>query len=94
MGQPIGKRQLEILELILKRKEPLETIEIVKFIYKKQPTKTIQNIIWRSLNGLEQRGLIRDIRKSLRGYTRYELTKQGKKEIEALKNSVNIIQLK
>ena len=91
MGQPLGKRQIEIARFLLKAKQPLDVNELVRLVYKKQPTKTLQNIIWSSLRGMQHgHRMIQEAGQSNRGFGRWELTKQGRKDIEALKNTENV----
>jgi DNA-binding HxlR family transcriptional regulator len=89
MGKALGQRQLEIAELLRKR-SPLTADELSRVIYKGNLTKTLQNVMWRSLNGLERRRMIQAVGKSISGGGRWELTKQGRKDIEALKDTKNV----
>ena len=90
MGQALGPRQLEIAQFLLKRKQPLDVNDLVRLIYKREPTITLQNIVWSSLRGMEKRRTIQPAGKSQRGSMRWELTKMSRKEIEALKNTENV----
>ena len=90
MGQPLGQRQIEYSELLLKRKRPLDADELARLIYKKQPTKTLQNIMWSALRGMERRRMIQPAGMSHKGFGRWELTKQGRKDIEVLKSTENV----
>lgn len=93
MGQPLGKRQIEIAELILKQRLPLDAVSLAKLIYKKQPTKTILNIVWGALSGMEKRGMVRTVGKTTSGHRRWELTKQGREDLRMLKSQTNVHQL-
>ena len=97
MGQALGPRQLEIAVLLLKRKQPLDADELAGLLYKRPParlgewpTKTQRNIVWRALEGMERRRMIQLVGKTHRGFRRWELTKQGRKDIEALKSTENV----
>ena len=97
MGQALGPRQSEIAVLLLKRKRPLDADELAGLLYKRPParlgewpTKTQRNIVWRALGGMKRRGMIQEVGKTNRGFGRWELTRQGRKDIEALKSTENV----
>ena len=88
MGRGLGERQLEIAELL--RKGPLTAEDLARLIYKRKLTRTLMNITWRALNGMERRKMIQEAGKTIKGWGRWELTKQGRKDMEALKNTENV----
>lgn len=101
MGQALGRRQMEICELLLKRREPLDADQLAGLLYKRPPanlgvwpTKTQQNIVWESLRGMERRGMVHSVGKNNKGFRRWELTKQGRRDMEALKNTANVVVIK
>lgn len=88
MGRSLGMRQLEIADLL--RKRPLTAKDLAQLIYKKEPTRTLMNITWNSLRGMERRRMIKEAGKTIQGWGRWELTSQGRKDIEALKSTENV----
>ena len=48
------------------------------------------NIMWNSLRGMERRQMVQEAGKTIKGWGRWELTRQGRKDIEALKNTENV----
>jgi hypothetical protein len=84
MGRGLGETQRRIGLCLLEQR--LDANELVKLVYKARPTKSRLNTIWAALRGMEARGMIAPAGgMTMGGFRRWELTKQGREDIESLK---------
>jgi hypothetical protein len=84
MGRGLGETQQQIGLCLLEQR--LDAKELAKRVYKARPTKSRLNTIWAALRGMEARGMVMPVGGiSMGGFRRWELTKQGREDIESLK---------